>query len=86
MSALERSSAFSFVPAVAAEPNPLAARRIRRCNFRRLTALETRFGQAYDVDCCHPGGNACIQLGDLQTATPICNACVAPGTFRDDED
>jgi hypothetical protein len=27
-----------------------------------------------------------IPLGDLDAATPICNSCTAPHTFRPDED
>ena len=30
--------------------------------------------------------NAEIPLGDLESALPICNSCVAPHTFRPDED
>jgi hypothetical protein len=27
-----------------------------------------------------------IPLGDLESAIPICNACIAPHIFRPDED
>ena len=42
--------------------------------------------RVYDVECLFPDRKVPIPLGDLETATPICNACVAPHIFRPDED
>jgi hypothetical protein len=86
MAAVHSSPALALVPDASAAPQSLAAIRIRRCTFRRLTALETSFGRNYDVECRHPAGGSAAPLGDMESATPICNACVAPGRFRDDED
>ena len=86
MALVRLSPALALVPVASSRPNALAAVRIRRCRFRRLTALETRAGRTYDVECCQPGDGSSMPLGDMETATPICNGCVAPGTFRDDED
>ncbi len=86
MAAPHHSTGLALVHDVGAVPYAMAAIRIRRCAFRRLTALEIRMGRSYDVECCHPGDGSAVPLGDMETATPICNACVAPGRFRDDED
>jgi len=85
MALVRRSAALLASSLPGADSNALAAVRIRRCRRRRLTALVTRQGRTYDVECCRPDGLV-LPLGDLQSATPICNACSAPGTFRDDED
>ena len=63
----------------------LAAQRIRRCVFRRITTVDRRRERIYDVECLFPR-SVPMPLGDLESATPICNACAAPGTFRADED
>ena len=34
--------------------------------------------RVYDVECLYPDRKVPIPLGDLEAATPICNACVAP--------
>ena len=39
-----------------------------------------------DVECLFPERRLPIPLGDLETATPICNACTAAHIFRPDED
>jgi len=74
-------------PTVAPTPEPfLAAPRIKRCTFRRVTAVDRRRGRTYDVDCLFPDRALPMPLGDLEGAMPICNACTAKGIFRADED
>jgi hypothetical protein len=68
-----------------AEPY-LAAPRIKRCTFRRVTAVERRRERTYDVDCLFPDRSLPMPLGDLESAMPICNSCTAAGIFRADED
>ncbi|HYM82949.1 MAG TPA: hypothetical protein VEY67_02205 [Candidatus Dormibacteraeota bacterium] len=70
------------------EPNAygLAAQRIRRCTFRRLTEIEVAGDRVYDVACLYPDRRRPIPLGDLESATPICNSCTAAHIFRPDED
>ena len=64
----------------------LAPHRIKRCTFRRLINVEMGADRVYDVECLYPDRKVPIPLGDLEAATPICNACVAPHIFRPDED
>ena len=64
----------------------LAPHRIKRCTFRRLINVELGAERVYDVECLYPDRKVPIPLGDLEAATPICNACVAPHIFRPDED
>jgi len=64
----------------------LAPHRIKRCTFRRLINVEVGAERVYDVECLYPDRKVPIPLGDLEAATPICNSCVAPHTFRPDED
>ena len=64
----------------------LAPHRIKRCTFRRLINVELGAERVYDVECLFPDRKVPIPLGDLVAATPICNACTAPHTFRPDED
>jgi hypothetical protein len=64
----------------------LAAPRIKRCTFRRVTAVARQRQQTYDVDCLFPDRALPMPLGDLESAQPICNACTAAGIFRADED
>ena len=64
----------------------LAAPRIKRCTFRRVTAVERRREQTYDVECLFPDRSLSMPLGDMESAMPICNACTAWGIFRADED
>jgi hypothetical protein len=74
-------------PAAPPTPEPLlAAPRIRRCTFRRVTFVERRRERTYDADCLYPDRALPIPLGDLDGATAICNACTAAGIFRADED
>ena len=56
----------------------LAPHRIKRCTFRRLINVEMGADRVYDVECLYPDRKVPIPLGDLEAATPICNACVAP--------
>ena len=60
--------------------------RIRRCTFRRLTAVDVRGELVYDVECLYPERTLAIPLGDLEIATPVCNDCGAAHIFRPDED
>jgi hypothetical protein len=64
----------------------LAEARIRRCTFRRLVHVSTAPDRIYDVECLFPERRVPIPLGDLEAATPICNACTAAHIFRPDED
>jgi hypothetical protein len=71
-----------------ASPDPvrLAPHRIRRCTFRRMIRVEVRHERVYEVECLYPDRKVPIPLGDLDSATPICNSCVASHIFRPDED
>jgi hypothetical protein len=74
-------------PTVAPMREPLlAALRIRRCTFRRVTAVERRQAGTYDVDCLFPDRALPMPLGDMESAVLICNDCTASGIFRADED
>jgi hypothetical protein len=68
------------------DPSHLAPHRIRRCTFRRLIRVDPRGERRYDVECLYPDRKLAIPLGDLDSATPICNACTAAHIFRPDED
>jgi hypothetical protein len=76
------------LPTLTPEPGEyrLAAHRIRRCTFRRLIQVDVTGDRVYDVECLLPDRRRPLPLGDLDSATPICNACVAPHIFRPDED
>jgi hypothetical protein len=90
MTALPRTADFGLAPHPRGEPGrqaqPLAAVRIRRCTYRRLIAVDRASGRIYDVDCLYPDRALPLPLGDLEAATPICNACTASHIFRADED
>ncbi len=64
----------------------LAPHRIRRCTFRRIIQVDSTGERLYDVECLFPVRSVPVPLGDLDSATPICNACTAPHIFRPDED
>ena len=68
------------------DPARLAPHRIKRCTFRRLIDVEAGNERVYDVECLYPDRKIPIPLGDLESATPICNSCEALHTFRPDED
>jgi len=76
--------------AQAAPPEPevysLAAPRIRRCTFRRIIEITRADERLSEVECLYPDRTLPMPLGDLESATPICNACVATHVFRADED
>ena len=76
------------LPVIAPQSDPfhLAPHRIKRCTFRRLIQIESGRDRLYDVECLLPDRRLPIPLGNLDAATPICNACTAPHTFRHDED
>ena len=76
----------SVSPLASADPLRLAPHRIRRCTFRRMILVEARRERVYDVECLYPDRKLPIPLGDLDAATPICNACTASHIFRPDED
>lgn len=67
-------------------PRPENASHLRRCTFRRLIRVDAGPPALYDVECLYPTRQVSIPLGDLETARPICNACVATGVFRPDEE
>lgn len=67
-------------------PSGMAAQRIRRCTYRRLIQLTVAGERASDVECLYPERRLPIPLGDLDSATPICNSCTAAHIFRPDED
>jgi hypothetical protein len=70
------------LPMVTVEPDPLrlAPQRIKRCTFRRLIQVQSGSERLL------PDRRLPIPLGNLDAATPICNSCTAPHTFRPDED
>jgi hypothetical protein len=68
------------------DPLRLAPHRIKRCTFRRMIKVDARGERVYDVECLYPDRKVPIPLGDLESATPICNACAALHIFRPDED
>ena len=76
------------LPVIALEPDAfhLAPHRIKRCTFRRLINVQVDSERVYDVECLFPDRKVPIPLGDLDAASPICNACTAPHIFRPDED
>jgi hypothetical protein len=76
----------SATTAPIADPSNLAPHRIKRCTFRRLISLERSYERLYEVECLFPDRRLPIPLGDLDSATPICNSCTARGVFRADED
>jgi hypothetical protein len=76
----------SVQPPVSPDPGRLAPHRIRRCTFRRMIEVQARRERVYDVECLYPDRKLPIPLGDLEAATPICNACTASHIFRPDED
>jgi len=90
MTALPRTADLGLAPPTGGDPGtearPLAAVRIRRCTFRRLIAVDRTSGRVYDVDCLYPERTLPLPLGDLEAATPICNACTGSHIFRADED
>jgi hypothetical protein len=69
-----------------AEAYRLAPHRIRRCTFRRIIQVDVTGERIFDVECLYPERRVPVPLGDLDSATPICNACTAPHIFRPDED
>lgn len=74
------------VPAPDADAYRLAPHRIRRCTFRRIIQVEVTDERVYDVECLYPERRVPVPLGDLDSATPICNDCTAAHIFRPDED
>ncbi|MHB8398542.1 MAG: hypothetical protein ACYDCI_06360 [Candidatus Limnocylindrales bacterium] len=76
------------LPVVSGAPESyhLAEARIRRCTYRRLVHVASVPDRIYDVECLYPERRLPIPLGDLESATPICNACTAAHIFRPDED
>jgi hypothetical protein len=77
------------LPLPTLDPTPayqMAEPRIRRCTFRRLLSLPVKGERVYGVECLFPDRRRPIPLGDLDAATPVCNACTAAHIFRPDED
>jgi hypothetical protein len=76
------------VPIVTTDPEAyrLAPHRIRRCTFRRIIHVDSTGERVYDVECLYPDRRIPVPIGDLESATPICNACTAAHIFRPDED
>ncbi|MBI2764208.1 MAG: hypothetical protein HYX54_10810 [Chloroflexi bacterium] len=76
------------IPATPSETDPyrLAPHRIRRCTFRRLIQVDSRFERVYDVECLYPDRKVPIPIGDLDVAMDVCNSCTAAHIFRPDED
>jgi hypothetical protein len=64
----------------------LAPHRIRRCTYRRIIQIDVTGERVYDVECLFPERRVPVPLGDLDSATPICNSCTAAHIFRPDED
>ena len=76
----------SVEPVASPDPLRLAPHRIKRCTFRRMIKVDARDERVYDVECLYPDRKVGLPLGDLESATPICNACTALHIFRPDED
>ena len=76
----------SIEPVASPDPLRLAPHRIKRCTFRRMIKVDVGRERVYDVECLYPDRKVPIPLGDLESAMPICNACVALHIFRPDED
>ena len=76
----------SIEPVASPDPLRLAPHRIKRCTFRRMNKVDVGRERVYDVECLYPDRKVPIPLGDLESAMPICNACVALHIFRPDED
>ena len=76
------------LPTATSEPGTyrLAAHRIRRCTFRRLIQVDLTGERLYDVECLFPDRRRPVPLGDLDSATPVCNSCTAAHIVRPDED
>jgi hypothetical protein len=64
----------------------VAAPRVRRCTFRRLSRLEMGGQPVYEVSCLYPDRRLPLPLGDSETSAAVCAACVADHVFRPDED
>jgi hypothetical protein len=88
LEAPNRPMALPLTVETAPSPDPLrlAPHRIKRCTFRRMIKVDARGERVYDVECLYPDRKVPIPLGDLESATPICNTCVALHIFRPDED
>lgn len=67
-------------------PEAADATRLRRCTYRRLTAVRRGPTPLYDVACLYPERELPLPLGDLASAHPICERCAAEHIFRPDED
>ena len=63
----------------------LADARIRRCAHRRVVYIAGP-PDRYEVHCLNPSLGVALPIGDLVTATDVCNECTAPEVFRADED
>jgi hypothetical protein len=76
------------LPIVSPDPDVyrLAPHRIRRCTFRRIIHVDAMSERVFDVECLFPERRVPMPLGNLDSATPICNACTAAHIFRPDED
>jgi hypothetical protein len=48
--------------------------------------VHTKDERVFEVECLYPDRKVPIPLGDLESAMPICNDCIAPHIFRPDED
>jgi hypothetical protein len=86
-----RTDAPSKLPMPLMAPVPSDGGRLRRCTFRKIEAAAAvpqrgRGLPVYDVTCLYPDLKQELPLGDLDSARAICNACVATGVFRPDED
>ena len=63
-----------------------AARRIRRCTFRRLSRIGANPEFGYEVSCLYPDRRVPLPLGDMESSLAICGPCTACHIFRPDED
>ncbi len=89
----------SYGPGMALMPRPFGpaphkttsepAQPLRRCTFRRVTAVSAARGQelpVYEAACMFPDRKRAVPLGDIEHARPICSACTFKGIFRADSD
>lgn len=73
--------------ATSTAPHPANSIPLRRCTFRRVTAVGgKRELPTYEVACTFPDRRNAIALGDVEDARPICHACTYQGIFRADSD
>jgi hypothetical protein len=76
-----------FIASSAVRPSQAAGPPLRRCTFRRVTAVTgARDLPRYEVACMFPDRTRAVPLGDIEAARPVCESCTYQGIFRPDAD